>query len=84
MLSFCVHSGFTCFGLVDQDYTLPDEILERMGLKLKDLPQKTVRQKQLREKQIKYKTVREKHYETIDLLVVERGIIGVNTIGYVF
>lgn len=84
MLSFCVHSGFTCFGLVEQDYTLPDEILGRMGLKLKDLPQKTVKHKRIGEKQVRRKTVKEKHYETIDLLIVERGIVGVNKIAYIF
>ena len=32
VISFCVDSGFTMFGLVEQDYTLPKEIIEQMGI----------------------------------------------------
>lgn len=83
MLSFCVDSGFTCFGLVEQDYTLPTEVLERMGLKLKCLPQKDIKQKKVGQKQVASKTVQHKQYETIDILVLKRGIIGINKIGYI-
>lgn len=27
-MSFCVDTGFTMFGLVDQNYELPDEVME--------------------------------------------------------
>lgn len=29
-ISFCIHSGFTMFGVVDQDYQLTQELLEEM------------------------------------------------------
>lgn len=29
LISLCVEAGFTCFGLVEQDYELPEEILRR-------------------------------------------------------
>lgn len=32
VVAFCVDSGFTMFGLVEQDYTLPKEIIEQMGI----------------------------------------------------
>ena len=32
LISFCVDTGFTCFGLVEQNYELPDEVLKEMGV----------------------------------------------------
>lgn len=32
ILSFCADTGFSFFGLVDQNYELPKEIIERLGL----------------------------------------------------
>lgn len=32
VMSFCVETGFTMFGLVKQDYTLPEDILENIGV----------------------------------------------------
>lgn len=34
VLSYCVSSGSTFFGLVNQDYTLPDEVLREVGVSL--------------------------------------------------
>ena len=34
VLSFCVDSGFTLFGLVDQDYELPEEVLKEIGIEI--------------------------------------------------
>jgi hypothetical protein len=31
-ISFCIDSGFTMFGIVDQDYQLPIELLQEIGL----------------------------------------------------
>lgn len=33
-LSFCADTGFTMFGLVKQDYTLPDDVLEAIGIEV--------------------------------------------------
>lgn len=32
LISFCKDSGFTCFGLVDQNYAVPEELLKEMGV----------------------------------------------------
>lgn len=37
LLSFCTHSGFTCFGLVDQNYELSPELLEHFGYEIAEL-----------------------------------------------
>lgn len=31
-ISFCVDSGFTMFGIVEQDYRLPEDIIEEIGI----------------------------------------------------
>ena len=37
IMSFCINSGSTFFGLVKQDYSLPDEVLLRLGFDLAEL-----------------------------------------------
>lgn len=32
LISFCVDTGFTCFGLVEPDYQIPEEVLNSMGI----------------------------------------------------
>lgn len=32
VISFCIDSGFTMFGLVEQDYVLPDEIIKEISI----------------------------------------------------
>lgn len=32
LISFCVDTGFTCFGLVEQNYELPEEVLKELGI----------------------------------------------------
>ena len=82
LISLCVDTGFTCFGLVEQDYELPDEVLESMGIDMFKIPEKEI-------DQIPIKTINVHQAldvnvpETIDLTMVKRGIIGVNKVGYV-
>lgn len=37
VISFCVDSGYTLFGLVKQDYVLPVEYLRNMGMSIAEL-----------------------------------------------
>ena len=32
LISFCVDTGFTCFGLVEQNYELPEEVMNELGV----------------------------------------------------
>ncbi len=82
-LGFCADTGFTCFGLVEQNYEVPSEVLEYLGIRekmirIKAVPQHTVRRKEISKKQIRRKT-----YRTIDVMVLRRGVVGINKIGYV-
>lgn len=85
MLSFCVDTGFTLFGLVEQNYEMPKEVFERLGIaivdfkipNIKKVSYQTVSYKQVELKQVQLK------YTTLGFEMLKRGVIGVNKIGYV-
>lgn len=82
LISFCVDTGFTCFGLVEQNYELPEDVLAEMGVHTIPVPRVDVSRTE-----VKYMAVdaqiNKSEYETIDITILRRGIIGVNRIGYV-
>lgn len=82
LISLCVDTGFTCFGLVEQDYELPDEVLESMGIDMIKLPEVKVNQTAINTIEV-HQALDANEPETIDLTMVKRGVIGVNKIGYV-
>ncbi|MCQ2080584.1 MAG: hypothetical protein MJZ11_02930 [Lachnospiraceae bacterium] len=83
LISFCVDSGFTCFGLVEQDYSLPEEILNRMGIETIEIPRTEIKRTEIETTDV-FGDVDRNQYETIDMTMLKRGVIGVNKIGYVF
>ena len=83
VISFCVESGSTFFGLVDQNYELPTDILEEIGAKVFEYEKFKPRifaYKSFQPKQFEYK-----RFEPIkiDVTFLRRGVIGVGKIGYV-
>ena len=83
LISFCVDTGFTCFGLVEQDYTLPPEILEEMGVDIIPIQRTDVSRTNVQTIQLD-NGIGRTNYETIDIKLVRRGVIGVNKVGYVY
>lgn len=83
LISFCVDTGFTCFGLVDQDYSLPDETLKQLGVETVEIPRIQVEMTDVQRTTISRASVVQTKYETVNLNVLRRGIIGVNKVGYV-
>ena len=81
LISFCVDTGFTCFGLVEQNYELPEEILHEMGVHTIPVPRAEVSRTGVNTTAIDTQ-IQRAEYETIDITVLKRGIIGVNKIGY--
>lgn len=82
LLSFCVDTGFTLFGLVKQDYELPRDVIEQIGGNIFELEQFTV--KSLQPKSFSIKTFQPKLFDvkTFDIKILRRGVISVSTIGY--
>lgn len=81
LISFCVDTGFTCFGLVEQDYQLPDEVLKELGIETIPISRAEVSHIEINRVQTG-SSMQRVNYETIDLKLVKRGIIGVNKVGY--
>ncbi len=81
-ISFCVDTGFTCFGLVEQDYEIPEEVLNSMGIETIPVPRTEVERVEVERVPVSADIERTEH-ETIGLTVLRRGLIGVNRVGYV-
>ena len=83
VLSFCVDSGFTMFGLVEQDYTLPKEIIEQIGIETFDY--ETFEYGTFKTESFSYDTFDTETFEpdTLDITFLRRGVIGVSKVGYV-
>jgi len=82
LIAFCVDSGFTCFGLVEQNYELPEEVLKELGIKTTQVNRADIRSASVRRANVGADVQRSK-YETIDITILKRGIVGVNKVGYV-
>lgn len=82
IVSICVKSGFTCFGLVDQDYTLPEEVLDEIGIERIDLLSTIIPEVQIEEIEIETIGIEETEVDTVDICLLKRGLIGVKKVGY--
>lgn len=84
LISFCVDTGFTCFGLVEQNYELPEDVLHEMGVETIEIPRTRIETTEIPRIAIGAAELKKADYETIDITVLRRGVIGVNKVGYVF
>jgi len=80
-ISLCCDTGVTCFGLVDQDYTLSDELLNEIGIDTIPITKTDIEQAEIVCTQTSYE-IDKIEYETINITILRRGIISVNKIGY--
>ncbi len=83
LISFCVDSGFTCFGLVDQNYELPEEVLHDLGIVLAQIEEAQIEEAVIEEAHLEIAQLETAELETVRLPFVRRGVIGVNKVGYV-
>jgi hypothetical protein len=83
IISFCADTGFSFFGLVEQNYELPREIIERLGLNVVSLDYIDVKRTQLTRTTLNRHQLNRTKYNTIEIKVLRRGVIGINKIGYV-
>ena len=82
ILSFCVDSGFTMFGLVDQNYELPDNVLDELGIDFLQYEQLIYHQCYYHEFEYDKFTYSQFQFETLNIRILRRGVIGVSQIGY--
>lgn len=83
IMSYCIDSGFTMFGLVEQDYTLPKDIIEEMGLETFDY--ETFDFESFETESFEFESFDADTFETenVRIRVLRRGVIEVHKIGYV-
>lgn len=82
LISFCVDTGFTCFGLVEQNYELPESVLHQLGIDTIRLNKTEIAQTEVNRTDV-FADTSEQQYETINMTMLKRGVIGINKIGYV-
>ena len=83
VMSFCIESGITLFGLVEQNYELPDDVLEAIGadvFKYEEVLPEEIHPEELQPELFRYEQFQP---ETISIDLLRRGVIGVHRIGYV-
>lgn len=82
-ISFCVDTGFTMFGLVDQNYELSDEVMEAVGFEVFKYEEFTY--EEFKPEEFSFEEFRIQEFETESLSIgfLRRGVIGVQQIGYV-
>ena len=81
-LSFCADTGFTLFGLVKQDYRLPDEVFTSIGIEPFKAENFKLDKFVADEFTIDEFDVEEFRTETFEITPLRRGVIGVSKIGY--
>ena len=82
IISLCVDTGFTLFGIVKQDYRIPLEILKKMRITIKEVDRIVPNYKQVTRNTVDYKSVNRNTVERIETVCLKRGIIAFNTVGY--
>ena len=88
ILSFCVDTGFTMFGLVEQDYTLPEEVLEQIGIEVfhyDKFEYDRFEYEKFEYPKFEYKKFAPEQfdYSKLKMVFLRRGVIGIHRIGYV-
>lgn len=83
VISFCVDTGFTMFGLVEQDYSLPEDILASIGLEV--FQYEKFSPNRFNNQSFMPNTFEQQTFSpnTLGIVVLRRGVIGVSQIGYI-
>ncbi len=83
LLSFCVDTGFTMFGLVEQNYEVPANVMKAIGLDVFQYEEFSY--EKLQPEKFKYDEFKIEEFRLPSLSIgfLRRGVIGVQRIGYV-
>ncbi len=82
VMRICVDSGFTFFGLVEQSYEVPPSLLRKLGLKEPNLKTARLATPKLKTPQLATSQVKVANLHSLGVAFNERGLIGVNKVGY--
>ena len=82
-LSFCIDTGFTMFGLVEQNYKLPEYILKEMDFKVFEYEKFKFQKFQPPKFEFEKFEYEKCKYESFKITILRRGVIGISKIGYI-
>ena len=82
-MSICINSGFTFFGLVEQDYELPPEVKDYLGVESMNIEQMAPEEMQSDECSPEQMTIETMNFEKMDVKWAKRGVVGIRKIGYI-
>ena len=82
-ISFCTETGVTLFGVVDQDYKLPNDIIAELGLETFEFD--SFNTETFEPESFGFETFDSETIEpdTLGITMLRRGVIGISKIGYV-
>ena len=83
VMSYCIESGCTFFGLVKQNYTLPKEIMEQLGLEIFEYEPFEFESLEFEPFEFEPFRFEPFEYTPINIRLISRGVIGVNTVGFI-
>lgn len=81
-MSFFIENGYSFLNIVTQDYKVPPEVLEKVGIRTINLDLVKLRSVGIKKINPPRINVRGVVPTTIDITCLKRGLIGVNRIGY--
>ena len=87
VISFCIDTGFTMFGLVEQDYQLPEDVIKEIGIDVFEYEKfeyDVFEPNTFEPESFEPKYFEPEYFEPINfnMTFLRRGVIGVNKIGY--
>lgn len=83
ILSFCVDTGITMFGIVEQDYSLPDDIIRKIGIATFEYDSfefETFVPNRLVFERFNLESFKP---DNLDVQFLRRGVIGISKVGYI-
>lgn len=83
MLSLCVKHGYTVFGLVSQDYTLPDSVREKLGFPIYGHEEYEWKKYQWETYNWERYDWKKYNWKDVDCIVLKRGVVGFRKVGYI-
>lgn len=81
-LSYAMKNGTTIFGLVDQDYTMTDDMLKSMGLDRFSMDHLSLETLEMDSFELETFPMDHFNFDHLETGMLRRGVVGINKIGY--
>lgn len=81
-VAICKDTGFTMFGLVEQDYSLPDDILKDLGIETADFETADVCDFEFEDDNVEQPALETASISDVSLTVLRRGVVSASRVAY--